>query len=401
MSQVHEASFADDDPPTPLTMRYADSPRPSDEAENPQPRRTNLDPLHWVHVMRHQRQQQQLQQQQLQPPQSDPCDVERWDCGEVAATTRCQGLRENSTGLEDASQHCSVDPAGASACVEFHPVHPRATPAALSRENSAAPVYSAASSCSNFGGQSPQAPSITHRPGCAVFHAKVQRLHHGAHQAAALPWLQPTRRNRSITPPPPWVQPRLSATPHKVVARPQQQPMGQRLLVGTLVSPVPYHALPPGPPHQCAWQPNNLQAHRQQRMETWPASPATAAEIYSWQISGNAAFFGQGIPSRAAALGRRSSGQLQGQLQVHTSGDRMASLQKHITSKAELFQASPVLSSSRVTQVTEAPCDKSVRGRVAALCTPALGTRRVRNCCSPCLCDLEGSLARQVEPALE
>jgi len=391
MSEVLEAGLADDTPPTPFTMRYADSPHPILEAEHPQHRPADTDPFYWGGVVR--QQQQQLQQQQPKPQQ---CEVARWQCRGTAATAHFQRLREDCTRHGNASQHCSADPTGPPACVEFRPVHLLTATAALSRESSGAPTCSSASSCSGFGGQSTQIPSIAHPPGCAVFHAKVQRLHHCAHQAAAPSWPPPTHGNYSTTPPPPWAQPKLSATLRKVALATQQQPVGRRLSVGTLLSPagcagLPYHALPPG-------QSNNLQVHTRQRMDAWPVAPATAAEIRSWQASGSAAFFGKGIPSRA---GRRSLGQEQGQPHVPAGGVDMAPPQKGIASKAELLEAIPVPIVSGATQLMEAPCDNVVRGRVAALCTPALSTRRVRSVCSPCLCSLEGSLLSRAESAPE
>jgi len=383
MSEVHEAGFAYDTPPTPFTMRYADSPRPSDEAELRQPRSSDIDPLYWVGVMHQQQQQQKLQ---LQPhlQQSEQGDGLRAHAGGAAAGAHPQMPREDSTG-QDASRPGSGDPVGVPACVERHHVH-LVAPAVPSRENS------------GFGSQSVQISSITHPPSCAV-----QQLHLGARQAAALPL---SSRNPSVTPPPPWVQPRLSATIHKVAATEWQQPTGRRLSAAAFVGPagcagVPLHAMSPGPSDQRVRQMHKLEGIRRHRLEAWPVAPPTAAEIRAWQASGSAAFFGRGMPSRAAALGQRSLKQHQGHLQVPAAGMCRVSPQTGVVSQAELLGASPVPSSLGATQHMEAPCDELVRGRVAALCTPALGTRRVRSCCSPCLCDLEAALARQAEPTPE
>jgi len=372
MSEVHEVGFAYDTPPTPFTMRYADSPRPDDEAERLQPTWTDIDSLSWVDMMHQQQNIQQHQQPQPQPQQAEQGDAVRWNSEGTSAIAHSQMLREHPTRQEDVSRRCSADPAGMPACVEFRHVHPLVASAAMSRENSGA-------------------------LGCAAFHAKAQRLHHGPHQAAVPSWSPPTQRNPSFTPPPPWVQPRLSATPHKVGTTARHRPAGRRFSVGTFVGPVccagiPFHALPPG-------QPNDSQVFRRQHMEAWPLAPATAADIQAWQASGSAAFHGQGMRSQATAHGQRSFGHLQGQVQVPAGGAHMLSPRRGITSKADFVESSPVPSSPGATHPMEAPCDELVRGRVAALCTPALSSRRVRSCCSPCLCDLEVSLARRAEPA--
>mmetsp|Transcript_119079 Transcript_119079/g.237478 ORF Transcript_119079/g.237478 Transcript_119079/m.237478 type:complete len:381 (+) Transcript_119079:63-1205(+) len=378
MSQVLEAgcSYDTPPPPTPFTGVYAESPRSIDEMEHLQstPRWIDLDPLTLVGVTQEQKQEQPQPKLQPQLQRLEQGNLVRWYPVGTAAIEPSQTLREETTRRESASRHCSRDLTSGPACVDIHLMHSVATPTDLSRAINGP-------SALGCGSQPPY--------GIATIGATSQRLHGCVHQAATRSWSPPMRRTPAVTPPPPWVQPRLSATPQKAVYAPtsattRQQPVGKRLSVATPAAPAGFATFPsyaklPGPPDQRAWQPNNSQAPRWQRVEAWPLVPATTTEIQQKpmllpQVSGSAVISGQGIPSQTLAVGQHVLGQLQGQLHGPTSCVRMLSPRRGIASKADLLDAD-----------WEAPNDESVRKHTAMLCTPSLSSRKVRSCCSPSL----------------
>jgi len=375
MSQVLEAGCAYDTPPppSPFTGVYADSPRPSEEAEHFQqtPRWIQLGPFSLAGEMQQDKQpdrqlQSQLQpqlKQQLQPqlqPQlqrSEQGDLVRWYPQGTDAVAPSQGQHE-------ASQPCGAEQTESLAHVEIHLTHPVATRADPSRANHGPSVP-------GFGGQSLQNSARLPPPACVAIDASVRRLHDGAHRIAARSsrsWSPPMRRRTSaITPPSPWVQPRLSAVPHKAVLSPvhsRPQPSGKRLSGTASAGPAScatgtVHAKLSGLPGPHAWHPNKPQASRWQRVEVRPLMPPKLPR----QVSGSVVIVGPGMPSRATASGLRAFAQLQGRPQVCSSG-------------ACGFPGVPAAA-----RLPEASGD--VQKHVAAGCTPALSTRRkVRRCCS-------------------
>lgn len=343
MSQVLEAGGACETPPppTPFTSKYVDSPCPSDEAERFQetPRWTDLDP--WIGVTQQRKRQPQPQPQpQSQLQRLEQGDLVRWYPADNTATSLPQMPREDS------------DPANRPTRVEIHLVHPVTPPADLSGASNGP-------SAPGFGGQSSPISALTPPFGCAAVDVKVRHLHGRVHQAATRSWSPPTHTPSAVTTPPRWVQPRLSATPHKVMFSPvsmkaKQQPTGKAQSVTALAGPagsatVPLYTKLQGPPDQRAWWPNNSQALRWQRVDTWPLPSSTTAEIQQTPIiprqgSGSGVIFGQSMTSRTATLGQHASGQLQGQL--HMAGGS---------------------------------------ARMVVPCTPALSTRKEPSCCSPSL----------------
>jgi len=379
MSHMLEAGCAYDTPPppTPFTSRYVDSPCPSDAVEcfQPTPRWTDLDPWAGVTHQQKQLQQQPQAQPQLQPQlqRSEHGNLVRWYPGGTTATAPFQTPREDSSGQERPAR------------VELHLRHPVATPADLSRASNG-------SSAPGFGGQSGEISAVTSPLGSSAVDAKVQRIHGHVHRAATRSWSPPTSRTPAATPPPRWVQPRLSVTPHKAVFTPvsttaRQKPMGKRLSV---CATVPFYTKHPGPPAQRAWQPNNLQACRWQLVETWPLLPTTTAEVQQRpmlprQVSGNAVIFGQGMGFRRATFGQHALGQPQVQLHMPSSGARMTTPGRGMTNKADFSTTSALLGDPGATQPMETSCDELVQKHVATLCTPALSTRKEPSCCSPSL----------------
>jgi len=249
------------------------------------------------------------------------------------------------------------------------------------------PIASKGPSALGFGGQPCESSAFGTPLGSAAVDAKVQRLHGHIHRAETRSWSPPTSRSPAATPPPRWVQPRLSATPHKatVSATMRQQPTGKRQSVTALAAPascatVPLYNKLPGPLNQCAWQPYNSQALRGQRVETWPLLPTATTEIQQ-----RPSLPRQGMPSQRATLGQHVLGQLQGQLHMPSGGARMATPRRGITSKADLLAASAWLGGPGATQPTETSGDELVQKHIATLCTPALSSRKEPRCWSPSL----------------